>query len=284
MAKQFPTRTLNNGVEMPTLGFGTMNIGDRQATVRAIHAAFDAGYRLLDTAAMYRNEEAVGEAVRTGSLPRDAIFVTTKLNNDAHGYEPAKRALAASLEALGLDYVDLYLIHWPNPLPTRGAWRELNAEIWRAFEEALDAGQIRALGISNFRRHHFDALLETATVMPAVHQIKFMPGIRQPDVEAFSREHDVVLEAYTPLGKGQALLNDPAVVAIATRLERTPAQVCLRYALENDYVPLPKSGDEGRIRENADIFDFSLNADDHAVLDALTPHSHLPVDPDTADF
>ena len=269
MRIQIPTVTLNDGIEMPQLGLGTYGIGNDEEIATAIADALELGYRLIDSAAAYENEEAVGEGVRRSGVPREEVFLTTKLANEDHGYEATQRALAASLERLGMDYVDLYLIHWPNPSKSEDAWRDLIRGTWRAFEEAQAAGKIRSIGVSNFEPVHFEALAETQKVVPSVNQIRFFPGVKQTATEDYCRRHNIVLEAYTPLGKGTGLLESELLRRLALKHGGTAAQVALRYAIERGYVPIPKSGNRDRMEENLGAFGISL--DDAALreLDAV---------------
>ena len=264
------TFLLANGVEIPCIGFGTWQTPDGETAVNAVKVALEAGYRHIDTAASYKNEESVGEAIRLSGINREEIFVTTKLDNPDHGYEETKAAFNASLDKLDMDYVDLYLIHWPNPISSRHNWKEANAGSWKAFEEFYEQGKIRALGVSNFRKHHLEALYETAKIKPVVNQIHLCPGDLQPEVVAYCREQDILLEAYSPLGTG-AIFEVPEMQEIANETGKTVAQVAIRWSLQKGFLPLPKSVTPERIRENAEIFDFELTDDQVATIDNLEP-------------
>ncbi len=264
------TTTLNNGVEMPMLGLGTWQIRDGKPVRRAIEWALEAGYRHIDTAAMYGNERGVGQAVRESGVPRAEIFVTTKLWNDDHGYDQALRAFDESLRKLDLDYVDLYLIHWPVP-GTR-------QETWRALEKIYKEGRAKAIGVSNYTIRHIEDLLGSAEVAPTVNQVEFHPWLYQKDLLEYCGEHEIQLEAYSPLTKGNRLDN-PRVGEIAEKYGKSPAQILIRWALEHDVVVIPKSSDKQHIRDNADVFDFEISEEDLCRLDDLDEDYRCTWDP-----
>jgi diketogulonate reductase-like aldo/keto reductase len=277
------TYTLANGVEIPIVGFGTWQTPDGDVAEASVKAALDAGYRHIDTAAAYQNEEGVGAGIRASGVARADIFLTTKLWNDDHGYDTTLRAMDASLEKLGTDYVDLYLIHWPRPLKFHDNWKETNAATWRAMEEILQAGKARAIGVSNFRPQHLDALLETASVVPAVNQIFLNPSDMQPNVVEYNKAHSILTEAYSPLGTGK-IFHVPQLQEMAERYSRSIAQLVLRWSLQHEFLPLPKSVHADRIRQNGELFDFEISAEDMAVIDSLRRVAGEPTDPDTAQF
>jgi diketogulonate reductase-like aldo/keto reductase len=252
-----PTRRLASGVEMPVLGLGVWQMAAGRETEQAVEWALEAGYRHIDTAALYRNEASVGAAMRRSGLPRDQVFVTTKLRPPR---VDVGRALTSSLERLGLDFVDLYLIHWPVPA--------LNGTIWRGLESVHEQGLAREIGVSNFGRGRLEALLEGASHRPAVNQVQFSPFEFRRGLLDYCLEQDVAFEAYSPLARGRGL-NDPTIAGIAERLGRTPAQVMLRWAVQQETIVIPKSSNEERIRSNAQIFDFELGDADMQALDAL---------------
>jgi diketogulonate reductase-like aldo/keto reductase len=251
---------LNNGIDMPRVGLGVYQAPRGEETRGAVREALRIGYRHIDTARIYGNEKDVGVAVRESGVARNEIFVTTKLWNDDQGYDSALRAFDASLGRLDLEYVDLYLLHWPVP--------RKRLDSWRALEKLLADGRVRAIGISNFMVHHIDELLAHAKVVPAVNQIELSPFLQQRDVRARCAEKGIVVEAYSPLTRG-IRLGHPAVVRVAQRVKRSPAQVLLRWSLQHDLVVLPKSTRAPRIAENAALFDFELGADGMRELDAL---------------
>lgn len=274
--------TLVNGATIPVLGFGTWRSTGAE-TFDAVSCALAAGYRLIDTASFYGNQNSVGEAIRACGLRRDEIFVTSKLWNDDHGYEKTLAAVEKSLEALGLDYLDFYLIHWPVPAALRDNWQRMNAESWRAMEELCRAGKIRSLGVSNFRPHHLRPLLECATIWPAVNQVELHPGMNQTETLDFCRANNIRVEAWAPLGRTK-LFDEPVLVRLAENYHRSPAQICLRWAVEQGIVPIPKSVHSERIRQNAEIFDFELSPADMSTISSLPPLAQTGHDPDNLPF
>ncbi|MFI7387753.1 aldo/keto reductase [Streptomyces sp. NPDC049813] len=268
-----PTVTLNNGITMPQLGFGVFQVPDEETTA-AVSTALRAGYRSIDTAAIYGNERGVGRALADSSIPRDELFVTTKLWNADQGYDAALTAFDSSLEKLGLDHVDLYLIHWPTPA------RDLYPETWRALEKLLADGRTRAIGVSNFQPAHLERLLSGASVVPAVNQIELHPGLQQRELRDFHARHGIATEAWSPLAQG-AVLGDEAVTTIAARHGKSPAQVVLRWHLQLGNVVIPKSVTEARIRENLDVLDFELSAQELDALAAADRGLRTGPDPDT---
>lgn len=254
------TVRLNNGVEMPRLGLGVYQAPSGGPTSDAVLWAFANGYRHVDTAALYGNERDVGEAVRASGIPREEIFVTTKLWNDDHGYDAALRAFDESQSRLGLDVVDLYLIHWPV--------EGLRDESWRALEKLYRDGRCRAIGVSNYTIGHLDQLLARCEVKPVVNQVEFSPFLHQADLLGHCHRHGVRLEAYSPLTKGHRL-RDATLLSVGDRHGKTPAQVLIRWALQRDTVVIPKSTDRDRIAENANVFDFELGDEEMATLDGL---------------
>lgn len=277
------TYTLANDVKIPIVGFGTWQTPDGDVAQSSVEAALAAGYRHIDTAAAYGNEASVGAGIKAAGVARDDLFLTTKLWNADHGYEATLKAIDTSLTKLGVDYVDLYLIHWPNPIKFRDNWQRVNAETWRAMETLYQAGKARAIGVSNFLPHHLDALYETATINPMVNQIFLNPSDLQPEVVAYNQAHGMLSEAYSPLGTGK-IFNVPALQKMAARYGKTVAQIVLRWSLQHDFLPLPKSVHAERIQENAQLFDFELSHHDMTVIDALQGQAGQPTDPDTANF
>ncbi|MFF4345203.1 aldo/keto reductase [Kitasatospora sp. NPDC001540] len=272
MSTTIPNVTLNNGVRMPQLGFGVFQVPDEETTA-AVAAALEAGYRSVDTAAVYGNERGVGKALAASGLPREELFVTTKLWNADQGHDATLRAFDASLDKLGLEYVDLYLIHWPTPA------RDLYAESWKAIERLAAEGRIRAAGVSNFQPAHLTRLIEAGGLVPAVNQVELHPGLQQAELRAFHAAHGIVTEAWSPLAQG-AVLDDPAVTAIAARTGKSPAQVVLRWHLQLGNVVIPKSVTPARIRQNLDVFDFALTEDDLAAIAASDRGLRTGPDPD----
>jgi 2,5-diketo-D-gluconate reductase A len=269
-----PTISLNNGTRLPQLGFGVFRVGDAEA-VGAVGTALQAGYRSIDSAAGYENERGVGEAIARSGLPRGEVFVTTKLTNHAHGFDRALRAFDGSLELLGLDHVDLYLIHWPRP------HHDLYVETWRALEKIYADGRAKAIGVSNFQIPHLQRLLDETEIVPAVNQIELHPYLTQPELRAFHAEHGIVTEAWSPLAKGGRLLADPVVTTIAEKYAHTPAQIVLRWHIQLGNMVIPKSVTASRISENIDVFDFELAPDDVDALADLNTGQRTGPNPDT---
>jgi 2,5-diketo-D-gluconate reductase A len=270
---QVPNIRLNNGVQIPQFGFGVFQI-EPSRTAEAVRMAFDAGYRHIDTAQGYGNEEGVGQAVRESGLPREELFVTTKLINNRHGHDEAIAALDESLQKLGLDYVDLYLIHWPRPHADR------YVETWRAFEKILSDGKARSIGVSNFQVPHLERLAAETGTVPAVNQIELHPLLQQSQLRDYHREHGIATEAWSPIGKGGDLLREERLVSLGDKYGKSPAQIVLRWQIQLDNIVFPKSVTPSRIRENIDVFDFELSDDDMATIGELDSGTRLGPDPD----
>ncbi|MFF2521244.1 aldo/keto reductase [Streptomyces liangshanensis] len=268
-----PRIALHDGTRVPQLGFGVFQVGDEQTT-DAVLAALAAGYRSVDTAAVYGNEAGVGRALAASGVPRDELYVTTKLWNDDQGYDATLTAFDTSLDKLGLDHVDLYLIHWPAPA------RGLYLETWRALQKLLADGRTRSIGVSNFRPAHLRRLIEDSGVVPVVNQVELHPGLQQAGLRAFHAEHGIATEAWSPLAQG-ALLTEDTITAIARRHGKSPAQVVLRWHLQLGNVVIPKSVTPARIAENIDVFGFELSDGDLAAIAALDRGLRTGPDPDT---
>ncbi|MET9444979.1 aldo/keto reductase [Streptomyces sp. NPDC006610] len=272
MSSKVPPIILNNGVEMPQLGYGVWQVPDDEAE-SAVGVALEAGYRSIDTAAIYGNEEGTGKAIAASGIPREELFVTTKLWNSEQGYDSTLRAFDESLAKLGLEYVDLYLIHWP--LPSKG----LYVDTYKAFEKLHADGRIKAIGVSNFLPEHLERLIGETSVVPAVNQIELHPHLQQQASRDYHAQHGIATEAWSPLGQGKGLLEVPAIVAIARKHDRTPAQIVLRWHLQLGNVVIPKSVTPSRIKENIDVFDFSLDDEDLAAISALNEDRRIGPDP-----
>ncbi|OIJ88331.1 aldo/keto reductase [Streptomyces colonosanans] len=277
MSSKVPPIILNNGVEMPQLGFGVWQVPDDEAE-SAVATALEAGYRSIDTAAIYGNEEGVGKAVATSGIRREDLFVTTKLWNSDQGYDSTLRAFDTSLEKLGLEYVDLYLIHWP--LPSRGTF----VETYKAFEKIYADGRAKAIGVSNFLPEHLETLIGATSVIPAVNQIELHPHLQQHAAREYHAEQGIHTEAWSPLGQGKGLLEVPAIVAIAQKHGRSPAQIVLRWHLQLGTIVIPKSVTPSRIKENIQVFDFSLDTEDMAAISALNEDRRIGPDPAAFDM
>ncbi|MGY0489868.1 aldo/keto reductase [Streptomyces sp. WG-D5] len=267
-----PEVTLNNGVTMPQLGFGVFQVPDDEAHA-AVTAALESGSRSIDTAALYENEKGTGRAVADSGLAREDVFVTTKLWNTEQGRDAALRAFDASLDRLGMDYVDLYLIHWPVPALDK------YVETWRALEEILADGRARAIGVSNFLPEHLDRLAAETSTVPALNQIELHPRLSQDTLRAYGAEHGIATEAWSPLGRGNGVFDDATVTGLARKHDRSPAQIVLRWHLQLGNVVIPKSVTPARIRENIAVFDFELDADDMAALAGLETGERVGPDP-----
>lgn len=276
---------LNNGVEIPCVGYGTFRT-DPAVTAQAVQDAIAAGYRHIDTAKVYENEVGVGQGIKAAGVPREELFVTSKLWNTDRGYEATKAAFQASLDRLGLDYLDLYLIHWPANEKQFGAdAAKINAETWRAMEELYEAGKIRAIGLSNFMPHHVAELLKTAKIKPMVDQIEVHPGWTHAEEIKKLQAMDIVVEAWGPLGgQGATVLVDPTMQKIAAAHGKSTAQVSLRWILQQGIVPLPKSVHVDRLKQNMELFDFELSNEEMQTIAALPNLGGQCKDPDDVDF
>ena len=261
---------LGDGIEMPVFGLGTYRSGSSRRTRNIVRYALDIGYRHIDTARFYGNERDIGRAIEKSGIPRDEIFVTTKLWNSDHGYDKALKAFEKSLKDLGFDYLDLYLIHWPVP--------DLRGESWRALEKLCGDGKCRAIGMSNYMIPHLKELLATGSVKPAVNQVEFSPYLYQKQLLEYCRSNDIQFESYSPLTKGH-MLDDPKLGEIAGHYTKTPAQILIRWTLQKEVVVIPKSSRKERIRENADVFDFAISPQDMKRLDALHENLRVSWDP-----
>jgi diketogulonate reductase-like aldo/keto reductase len=265
------TTTLHNGVKMPWFGLGVFKVKEGSEVIDSVKAALKNGYRSIDTAAIYQNEEGVGQAIREAGVPREELFVTSKLWNSDQGYESTLQAYETSLKKLGLDYLDLYLIHWPG--------KNKFKETWKALEKLYKDGRVRAIGVSNFKVHHLEELLKDAEIKPMVNQVEFHPHLTLKDLRAFCQQEGIQLEAWSPLKQGQ-LLDDSTLNEIGAKYGKTAAQVILRWDLQSGVVTIPKSIKEQRIIENANIFDFELTAEEMARIDGLNKDERVGSDPD----
>ncbi|MCP1307524.1 aldo/keto reductase [Paenibacillus tyrfis] len=268
------TTVLNNGVRMPWLGLGVWKTKEGDEVVQAVQHALEAGYRSIDTAAVYGNEAGVGQAIQASSIPRNQLFVTTKVWNADQGYDSTLRAFEESRRKLQLEVIDLYLIHWPG--------KDKYKETWKALEKLYKDGLVRAIGVSNFKVHHLEDLLQDSEIVPAVNQVEFHPLLIQQELRTFCKEHQIQLEAWSPLMQGN--LDLPLLSELADKYGKTPAQVILRWDLQHGVVTIPKSIRESRIRENIDVFDFTLSDEDMARLDGLNQDRRFGPDPDHIDF
>lgn len=269
------TFTLHNGVKMPYLGLGVFQSEEGSEVVNAVKHAIRCGYRHIDTASMYKNEVGVGKGVRESSIPRSDVFVTTKLWNSDHGYDSTMKAFEQSLNRLGFDYIDLYLIHWP----VAGKFNDT----WKAFEEIYASGRAKAIGVSNFHVHHIQKLMETASIKPMVNQIEFHPELQQPSLTTFCKENEIQVQAWSPLMRGK-VAEMKELTQIGEKYGKTPVQVALRWNLQNGIITIPKSVKQDRIENNSNIFDFEISNEDMKAIDALDKNARLGPDPDNFNF
>jgi diketogulonate reductase-like aldo/keto reductase len=271
--------TLNNGVQMPWFGLGVFKVKEGREVIDSVKAAIKHGYRSIDTAAVYRNEEGVGQAIaesiREYGVSREELFITSKVWNSDQGYQSTLDAFDASLKRLGLEYLDLYLIHWP----VKGKY----VETWKALEKIYESGKVRAIGVSNFHKHHLEDILAEAKVVPAVDQVELHPYLSQVELREFTRSKGIQIEAWSPLGQG-LVLEDPLIRSTAGKYGKSPAQIVLRWDLQSGVVTIPKSIREERIVENANIYDFELSAEDMKAIDELNRNQRVGADPDNFNF
>jgi len=269
------TVTLNNGVEMPQFGLGVFQTAEGTQIETAVQSALDFGYRHIDTAAAYNNEEGVGKAIRASGVPREEIFVTTKVWNVRQRAGTVREAFDESLRKLDLGYIDLYLVHWPVP--------EKYVETWLTLEKLYAEGKVRSIGVSNFKQHHFDDVLKAGSIVPMVNQMELHPQLRLAELQSYLQNKGCFIEAWSPIMRGR-ILDNPTIVALAEKYARTPAQIVLRWHWQHDIVIIPKSANPKRIVENGSIFDFELSAADMAQIDALDKNQRIGPDPDNFDF
>jgi len=269
------TVTLSNGVRMPLFGLGVFLSKEGMEVENAVEIALSAGYRHIDTAAVYGNERGVGKAVKRSGIARNEVFITSKIWNSDQGYQTTFDAFEESIERLDTDYIDLYLIHWPKG--------ELSVETWKAMEEIYAQGRVKAIGVSNFLVHHLEALLPYTTIRPMVNQVEFHPYLQQPGLQQFCRDHQIQPEAWSPIMKGK--VNDiPVLQALSAKYGKTPVQITIRWELQKNIVTIPKSVHRERIFSNADVFDFELSVEDMLKIDGLDRHFRVGADPDNFNF
>lgn len=274
--------TLSNGVKIPCIGFGTWKAPDGEVAASSVKTALESGYRHIDTAAGYDNEASVGKGIKESGISREEIFVTSKVKNSERGYKTTLDAFDKTMTDLGLDYLDLYLIHWPASFSRFEDWEQINLDTWRAMTELHKAGKIRSIGVSNFMPHHLKALMETE-VAPMVNQIEFHPGQMQPETVDFCKKNNILVEAWSPLGSGR-MLENPTLTEIAAKYGKSVAQLCVRWCLQNGTLPLPKSVTPSRIKENGEIFDFTLDDEDMRRINSMEYCGGSGHHPDKVNF
>lgn len=261
------TYILNNGTRIPCMGFGTYKAADGN-NAQIIRTAIDRGYRYFDTASFYETEDYVGQAIRESKIAREDFFLASKAWKNEMGYKEVKDAFVQTLNRLGTEYLDLYLIHWPLPTPDYNDWKELDRQTWRALEELYKEGKVRAIGLSNFLPHHIMSLMEHCEIKPMVNQIEFHPGYTQEATVRYCQENDIQVQAWSPIGRGR-VLEDPLMLELSRKYQVSVAQICLRYALQKKVIPLPKSSSEERMRQNQDIFSFEISTEDMSRIDTM---------------
>lgn len=282
MKKLTDTFTLCNGVQIPCVGFGTWQTPDGETAVASVSEAIKVGYRHIDTAALYGNEVSVGKAIQLSGVDRGQLFVTSKVWNTDRGYDKTMAAFEETMKRLGLEYLDLYLIHWPAIKKQFDDWNEINLSTWKALTELYKAGRIKAIGVSNFLPHHMESLMQTE-VQPMVNQIEYHAGQLQAETVKYCCENNIIVEAWSPLGTGRMLTNE-TLIAIAEKYGKSVAQLCIRWCLQNGVLPLPKSVTPSRIRENSEVFDFVISDEDMTAINAMPYFGGSGNDPDNVDF
>lgn len=267
-------KTLLNGIKIPAIGFGTYKLGDDNQVVEAVKSALKLGYRQIDAASFYNNEEAVGRGIKESGIKREDVFLATKLWNDDHGYEKTMEAFNESLKRLGVDYLDLYLIHWPN---------KLNRETWKAFEELYTQGKIKAIGVCNFKQGHLEEFKKSTKIMPMINQIEIHPYRAQKEIVEYCKDNNIQVVAWGPIMRGK-VFSDPLMIALAEKYNKSIAQIALRWHLQNGIIPIPKSSNSERIKENLDIFDFNISEEDMIAIDALDRNENISGVPNNTTY
>lgn len=274
---------LNNGVKVPPIGFGTFKTQDGEVAINAVKVAIDCGYRHIDTAAVYGNEKSVGQGIRESGIAREDVFLTSKLWNTERGFDKTLSAFKKSLDDLGLEYLDLYLIHWPAVEKQFKNWRQINKDTWKVFEKLYKDGYIRSIGVSNFMSHHLEPLIAECEFIPMVNQIEYHIGLTQDETVEFCRDNKIVVEGWSPLARGKMLKNR-TIMELAEKYNITTAQLAIRYCLEKEVLPLPKSVNRDRIQSNFDVFSFSLSKESIEALDKFSDVKRVGSDPDNVDY
>lgn len=274
---------LNNGLKIPSIGFGTWQTPDGETAVLAVKTAIENGYRHIDAAAIYNNEISVGEGIRKSRIDRKDLFITSKVWNSERGYRKTILAFEKTLNDLQLEYLDLYLIHWPANRKQFDNWKDINRETWKALEDLYRDGKIKSIGVSNFLVSHLEDLLENCEIQPMVNQIEYHPGFMQKDIVDFCNKNNILVEAWSPLGTGKMLENE-VLINIAKKYKKSPAQICIKWILQNEILPLPKSITPTRIAENIDVFDFEIAKEDMEIINSMPYFGGSGLNPDEVDF
>lgn len=274
---------LSNGCSIPSVGFGTWKAPEGEVTVNSVKTALECGYTHIDGAAYYKNEKSVGIAIKESGIAREKLFVTSKLWNTERGYDKTIAAFEKTLSDLQLDYLDLYLIHWPANKTQFENWADINNDTWKAFEHLYKSGRIKAIGVSNFLIHHLESLIACAEIRPMVNQIEYHPGFMQEELVSFCEKNGILVEAWSPIGRGR-VLDNPLLIALAEKYNCSVARLCLRWCLQNGVVPLPKSVTPSRIKENIDLFFFEISAEDMDKINSMGLYGFSGHNPDEIDF
>lgn len=274
---------LENGVAVPQVGFGTWQIKEGELAFNAVSTALEVGYRHIDTAAVYGNEVSVGKAINESNLKREEVFVTSKLWNSDRGYKETLKAFEVSSKKLNLEYIDMYLLHWPANAKQFKNWQKINESSWKALEKLYEEGKVKAIGVSNFMKEHLEALLSSSIIKPMVNQIEFHPGFMQEDTIALCKKESILIEAWSPLGSGKMLDNE-VLIAIAKKYNVSVAQLCIRWVLQKGHLPLPKSVTPERIKNNLDVYGFTISDEDVNLIDALPYIGGSGLNPSEVDF
>lgn len=274
---------LDNGILIPSIGYGTWKSPNDKTTTNAVLCAIKNGYRHIDTAAIYGNEESIGKAIKNCNIPREELFVTSKVWNTNRGYTSTLDAFEETLKKLNLEYLDLYLIHWPASSNQFEDWEQINLSTWRALEKLYKEGKVKSIGVSNFKEHHLNIILENCEIKPMVNQIEVHPGFVQKETCEFCEKNNIVIEAYSPLGSGEVLKNE-RLLELSQKYGKSVAQICIRWCLQHNTLPLPKSVKESRIIENSDVFNFKIDEEDMKIMDSIPLSEGLGQDPDKVTF